>query len=205
MTFWALRKTSSLLAMDIRTSRPGNTSGSLSTFNRVNAQTIGHQKWCPLACSLTTTKTGDKAMKAKLTKKNVENGLNLAKEKEIIETLNVVVIHKNDIKAPITVKWYMGRSNSASVVYCSIWVTDKGTYISGHGSAGEYEYNKVSVAFQAALDSCGIELYGDVYGRDEKKKSRACVDGLGDSTVASACEAITRALGYRGKIRIIVN
>jgi len=111
-------------------------------------------------------------------------------DKETTAIRNVAVIHKGDIKVPVTVKWFMGRSRDASVVQCCVWVNGAGVYTSGLGSAGGYGYHKESAAFADALRSANIAVDEGLSGR-------------GDRAIEDALVAIVRALGYRGKVRVI--
>jgi len=116
------------------------------------------------------------------------NGRNLKGEKEMTGALSVVVTSgKHAGTSPITVRWYMGRSNSASVVYCSVWAMNNTHYAAGHGKAGGYGYCKESASFDCAVRSAGIEL-------------SSSVDGVGRSAIHEACEAIARAMGIRGHL-----
>lgn len=119
-----------------------------------------------------------------------ENGRNHADKKETVRELNVVALHKGELCNAITARWYMGRSNSSSTVYCSIWCKGKDVYCAGNGSATGWGYHKESSALASAVCSAGIEL----------DKS---IDGVGDSAIRDALEAITSALGYRGKTIIV--
>ena len=84
----------------------------------------------------------------------------------------------------VIVRWWMGRSSSASVVYCSVWVRgNNGKSYAGTGQAGGYGYHKESAAFDSAVRSAGIEL-------------AASVSGCGDSAIRHAMEAIAFASGY---------
>lgn len=134
------------------------------------------------------------------------NAKNMGNNRETIDTKNVVVMHKGELKTPISARWYMGRSSNASVVYCNLWVHGENFYVSGSGSAGGYGYHKVSAAFDDALSSAGIELYGTShsrFGEIEDLSKRCYVGGVGDSAVDTALKAITQALGYRGKAVIV--
>lgn len=138
-------------------------------------------------------------LKAKF-KEFKENGKNLSGDKEQVGNYKIVALYKGQFKTPITVTCWMGRSSQASVVYASIWVqTSKGAWCAGHGSAGGYGYHKESAAIQDAIDSAGIELFGDVYGGDNKEraKKQAYIGGVGDTAIKYALEAIARAAGYR--------
>jgi hypothetical protein len=144
-------------------------------------------------------------MKAKFTVKECSNAKNLAGDKEVVGDKKLVVIHKGEILTPVDVRWYMGRSAQSSTVYCSVWVHGAGVSVSGHGQAGGYGYHKESSAFASALSSAGIELYGNPYGcaHPAEDKSRAHIGGRGDGSVAEAILALGRALGYRGKMKIV--
>jgi hypothetical protein len=147
-------------------------------------------------------------MKAKISKPEVMNGKNYGGEKEMVSCYNVIAIDKGQIKTPITVRCYTGRSSSASTVYASIWASGKGVHVAGHGSAGGYGYHKESAAIQDAITSAGIELYGSPYsGRSEPEdlKKRCSIGGVGSTAIESALFAIARALGYRGKLEIVRN
>lgn len=133
-------------------------------------------------------------MKAILPKEHVEKARNLDGQKERVNTCKAVVASNGELTAPVEVRWWMGRSNNASTVYCSVWVRCKdGNWLSGYGTAGGYGYDKESAAFAEALSSAGIELLTD----DGKP---AYVGGAGEYAVKEAVEAITRAAGYRSKL-----
>ena len=143
-------------------------------------------------------------MKAKL-KTPAENGRNYGGEKELINAYSVVAVYKGEIREAVSARAYMGRSSSASTVYASIWCcpAKRGAeWCAGHGKAGGYGYHKESKAFEEAIKSAGIELRGDVYGREESSKV-AYIGGVGDSAMREAFFAIARAMGYRGKMELI--
>ena len=122
----------------------------------------------------------------------VHNAQNLKIDKEMVYTLNAVVVKDRKLVEPITVRWYMGRSASSSVVYCSIWVNGNRIETSGHGKAGGGGYDKKSEAFAQAVKSANIKLSESVGGR-------------GDGAVRDACKAILKAMGYRSKPLIVEN
>jgi hypothetical protein len=144
-------------------------------------------------------------MKAKFTVRECSNAKNLAGDKEVVNEKKLVVTYKGEILTPVDVRWYMGRSSQASTVYCSVWVHGAGVSVSGRGQAGGYGYHKESSAFASALSSAGIELYGNPYGyaHPAEDKSRAHIGGCGDRSVDEAVLALGRALGYRGKMKIV--
>jgi len=128
-------------------------------------------------------------MKATFTKKDQRNGKNLCRDKEEVNSLRVIAAYKGKLYNPVIVKMWMGRSNSASVVYASIWVHSrhKGIDVSGHGSAGGYGYHKESAALMDAITSAGIKLDKNI-------------DGVGDNAMKDAVEAIAHAAGFTGQI-----
>lgn len=93
-----------------------------------------------------------------------QNGKNLSNSKEMVDTWNLVVYHDDMLKSPITIRCYMGRSSSASVVYASIWVGTKDISTSGNGSAGGGGYCKLSAAVDSAIRSAGITLNHSISG-----------------------------------------
>jgi hypothetical protein len=122
-------------------------------------------------------------MKATFTSKETRNGVNFGDKKELIRAKSVIALQTNGHPCEvISARWYMGRSASASIVYCTVWVNG-GLWVSGSGSAGGGGYCKQSAAFAHAVENAGIELTEDVAGR-------------GSSAVESACKAIARELGF---------
>ena len=118
-------------------------------------------------------------MKATI-KELADNGKNYGYKKELIQTFNVIT---DTLKEIITVRCYMGRSASASVVYTSLWITTPDYHGSGTGKAGGYGYHKASAAISEAIRSAGIELDEDI-------------SGVGDRAIEDALEAIAQALGF---------
>ena len=74
---------------------------------------------------------------------NVSNAVNYKGQKELVKSYNVIT---DTLREIITVRCYMGRSSSASVVYASIWINAHGIHTSGKGQAGGYGYDKTSAA-----------------------------------------------------------
>lgn len=116
---------------------------------------------------------------------------NLSPQKETIRRDVLVAFdrNENELRQVIDVRWYMGRSSKASVVYCSFWIRGNGRWITGYGKAGGYGYCKQSAAFADALTSAGIETWGHVHG-------------AGDSAIIKAMHDIANVLGY-GDVRTI--
>ena len=138
-------------------------------------------------------------MKAQFTNPEARNARNMANDKETVDRLQVIARNaRGELQTICDARFYMGRSRSASTVYCSLWVHNFGAEvdISGHGRAGGYGYHKTSAALQAAIDSAGIKLWGSAYdGEDENKGGephRVYIDGCGDSAMRSALLAIAR-------------
>lgn len=102
------------------------------------------------------------------------------------------VCQDGEILVPVDVRFYMGRSSSASVVKCAIWIYSTDHHGMGYGSAGGYGYDKQSAALDEAIESCGIKL-----------KER--IGGVGDSACVGAIDAILAYLypqAVRRTIRI---
>ena len=146
--------------------------------------------------------------KAKLPPKDISNAKNMGGDKETIDTMRLVAFDARALKRakdkgfsspeqhamPVVVdaRFYMGRSNSASVVYCSIWVrTRNGRHLSGHGSAGGYGYHKQSAALDSAIRSAGIEM-------------EASCSGCGEGAMRHAMEAVANAAGYNRLTKAII-
>jgi hypothetical protein len=148
-------------------------------------------------------------LKAKFTKTDTGNANYSYDKKELVYSRAAAVAKGGEIHTPVSVKCYMGRSNSASVVYCNVWIhaEAKAGYISlsGSGSAGGGGYHKISAAVDEALRSAGVQLYGSPYSNREKPnmKHTASISGVGDSAIEAALVAICRALGYRGKVKLV--
>ena len=105
-------------------------------------------------------------------------------KKELVRAY--VVLSGN--KEVINVRLFMGRSNSASVVYCNFFVIG---LQSGAGSASGYGYDKQSAALACAIDSAGIELSKDI-------------SGVGPSAIHEALGVIMEALDYQDHIIVEV-
>lgn len=130
-------------------------------------------------------------MKAKLPTEQISNGRNLSRDKELVQTYNLIALRNNELRKVITVRCWMGRSRTASTVYATIWVQAPDYWVSGHGKAGGYGYHKISAAVADAIRSAGIEL-------DQS------ISGVGEQGIRAAMEAIALKLGYK-KTLIIEN
>lgn len=121
-----------------------------------------------------------------LPKESTQNAKNLGDTKETVREKTLVVFNKEteEFSHLITVRWYMGRSASASQVLCSIWIHGGGEhYYAGHGKAGGYGYCKYSASFADALNSAGISII-----KDE-------IHGAGMSAVEQAMRDVAGAIG----------
>jgi hypothetical protein len=142
-------------------------------------------------------------VKATLPKVSTDNARNYSNEKELIDYFKVVAFRNGEFFEPIDCRCWMGRSNQASTVYASIWINDRKNdrWYAGRGTAGGGGYHKQSAAIQEALTSAGVTLYGSAYpprnGQTENLNKQAHIDGVGETAVRAALEAIARALGYR--------
>lgn len=139
-------------------------------------------------------------MKAILPKSNVENGRNRSDGKELTSYWKVIAYSKGEFHQPIDCRCWMGRSNQASIVYCSIWIHDdkRGHWYAGNGSADGYGYHKESAAIGDAISSASVKLYGSPYPGDDGEETKiASIHGCGEESIRAALHAITKSLGYR--------
>ena len=97
-------------------------------------------------------------MKATFPKETlIRNAVNMGGTKETIRTMKLVYIDKDgSLNIAVDARFYMGRSKSSSRVYCSVWVTANGYYLSGNGKAGGCGYHKESAALSEAISSQGM-------------------------------------------------
>ena len=100
-----------------------------------------------------------------------DNGKNFD-SKETIATRQLIAFKDGEFKVLVTARWYMGRSSSASTVYCSVWITGHAlpeftdwTGCAGNGSAGGGGYCKQSAAFYEAISKAGIKVDTEISGR----------------------------------------
>lgn len=122
-------------------------------------------------------------MKAKLTSKETRNGINYGDTKELTRAKSVIALQTNGHPCEvISARWYMGRSATASIVYCTVWVNG-GVWVSGSGKAGGYGYCKTSASFANALIDAGIVCNEEI-------------SGVGNSQIEKACKTIASELGF---------
>lgn len=122
---------------------------------------------------------------ATLPDKDTENARNYGGDKETTERKVLIAFADGKFHHAIDARFYMGRSSSASTVYCSVWMhsRDGKRYFAGRGSAGGCGYHKASAAFDDAVTSAGIKLAKNV-------------SGCGDGPMELAMQAIATALGF---------
>jgi hypothetical protein len=122
--------------------------------------------------------------------------------KELVSAYSLVVrLPSGELREVVTVKCYMGRSASASVIHAVLWVKcADGHWTSGSGHAGGYGYHKESAAISDAISSAGIELKDIKNGR---KDHQFDFGGTGTSYYPQVFEAIARAAGYRGRTLLV--
>jgi len=118
--------------------------------------------------------------------------------KELVSAYSLVVrLPSGEMREVITVRCYMGRSASASVVHAVLWVRcADGEWTSGSGSAGGYGYHKESAAIADAISSAGVTLQ---YLENDRKDHWFDLGGTGTSYYPQVFESIARAAGYRGR------
>jgi hypothetical protein len=139
-------------------------------------------------------------VKATLIKES-QNARNMEPQKERVNTLRTISRILGTDKGLQTVceaRFYMARrSDGASPVYCSLWVSGA-QWTSGYGKASGYGYHKESAALQSAIDSAGIRLTGDNYRElpsDATSDAMARIDGCGEHAMHAAMRAIAIAVG----------
>ena len=139
-------------------------------------------------------------IKASIVKK--ESNARCPDNKELVSAYSLVVrLPSGEMREVITVRCYMGRSASASVVYAVLWVRcADGHWTSGSGSAGGYGYHKESAAIASAISSAGVTLQ-DL--ENDCKDHWFDLGGTGTSYYPQVFEAIARAAGYRGRTLFI--
>ncbi len=128
----------------------------------------------------------------------VRNAVNMGGEKELVNAYSLIATTKSGPRQIIVARWYMGRSNSASQVYCSVWLYGREYYASGRGVAGGGGYDKQSAALASALSDAGIELFGP-------DKKRAYIGGVGETAIRESFDAIARAMGFNGKNLLVTH
>jgi hypothetical protein len=151
-------------------------------------------------------KTKQQYMKAVLPVTGKSNAVNDNDKRELIGYYKL--IDKKTEKTIIDCRLYMGKSASASAVYCSLWIRSpsfNGFESSGRGTASGYGYHKQSAAVASAIESAGIKLFGSPYGHPvnqetpaemrKKLKQSAHVGGCGSGSIECALSAIAHAVG----------
>jgi len=148
-------------------------------------------------------KTKQTYMKAVLPATGKSNAITDNGKREL--TSYYKLIDKKTERTVIDCRLYMGKSSSASTVYCSLWIGSPTFASSGRGSAGGYGYHKQSAAVGSAITSAGIELFGSPYGHPvngdtpaqtrKRLKNRAHIGGCGSESIECALAAIAYAAG----------
>lgn len=144
-------------------------------------------------------------MRAVLPAEPFSNAKNYGGEKETIETLKVIGRLNGKLACVAEARFYMGRSSSASSVYCALWVHGD-RHTSGRGVASGHGYHKQSAALGDAIRSAGIELFGCNYDHSSERinfKNRAYIGGCGDGSMRMAIKSIARAAGARGELLVV--
>lgn len=127
-------------------------------------------------------------MQASITIPTRQNARNLDGDKKRTNTLYAVAPTSPSDPTPriyVEARFWMGRSRTASTVYCSIWVRAPGLHASGYGTTGGYGYHKESAALAYALRSAGITLSESIIAAGE----RAVEDALRAVAIAAGAPA----------------
>lgn len=108
---------------------------------------------------------------------------------ELVGGYKLVTFDGKETDEPMDIRFYMGRSSSASVVRCALWWhtgkrNKKAIYSNGSGSAGGCGYDKQSAAMGDALENSGIKLEQNI-------------DGVGESAELSALNAFARYISAK--------
>ena len=126
-----------------------------------------------------------------------DNAKNYNGNKELVNSITASVLVDNELKSIVDARFYMGRSASSSVVYCSIWIhggsIENRIYTSGAGSAGGGGYHKESAALAQAIESANINLIGD-------NNKDADIGGRGEQIMSEAVTAIVKMIYPRHKV-----
>ena len=118
---------------------------------------------------------------------NISDEGRAARDKELVRGIKVLDRAGLCI---VDCRLYMGRSSTASTVYCNIWIHGGSIHGAASGKAGGYGYDKKSAAVGSSLDNLGVKLY-----QDDGIKS-AYIAGVGDTAIREALLAVAVALGY---------
>lgn len=66
-----------------------------------------------------------------------KDAINYSRDKETVNTISVYGTNEHgQVLTLVDARFYMGRSASASAVYCALWVCGYNFHISGRGMAG---------------------------------------------------------------------
>lgn len=128
--------------------------------------------------------------------------------KGMVHSIEAIVRTRTGMENPVTARFYMGASRTASTVYCNVWIGGRGVAFSGSARAGGYGYCKKSQALADALADAGVKLVStksNTYpDRPTRKRGEALhFGGCGMQAARDAVEAVVRALGYRGEILML--
>jgi len=106
----------------------------------------------------------------------IREARNYGDTKETIGALTLVVCRGGQIHEPITVRYYKGRSSSATVVYCSVWIRDTrgGEEYNATGKAKGYGFDRPSAALQDALENAGF-VFSREFGGEGPQAAREAV------------------------------
>lgn len=133
-------------------------------------------------------------MTADISKLRDKGNAGAHRNRELIHAYKLIELKKDaygGVKELVDCRLYMGRSSSASKVYCAIWINAEPHYGSASGSAGGYGYHKQSAAVADAIEGAGIVLSDNI-------------NGVGSNAIRKAITAIGVALGYPEETTAII-
>ena len=120
---------------------------------------------------------------------------------------SLIATRNGELREVITVRTYFSeRGTGMQPVRACVWIVPAGDgqWITGRGDAGGCGYHKESAAIADALDSAGVQIWGELYPRHDAPradyKKRVSFGGTGSSGYADIFKAIARAAGYRGRM-----
>ena len=113
----------------------------------------------------------------------------------------------------ITVRTYWNpRGSGMQPVRASVWCVPferSDEWRNGRGAAAGCGYDKSSTAIAEAFDNAGIEFWGSAYkyrhyGEEKLSfKKRVHFGGTGDTAYPEIFKAAAKALGYKGKMKLV--
>lgn len=130
-------------------------------------------------------------MKAQLlANQGTQRAKNFNRDKMLITA--IIVTDKTSARKIVDCRVYIGKSNAATTMYCSIWVYGDQAY-TGLGKAGGGGYHKASAAMYEAMHNAGWSVSEPI-------------SGVGDGAMRDAAMAVAQAvLGHDDIILTVID